>query len=405
MANSDSNGIEISHGNNPYDLFPGYHPPAREERQDAYQRGLVSIDANALLDLYRFSERARKEYFRVLEVLRPRLFITHQAASEFYRNRLTVVESRLNAAEDKIREIKKPLDSVVERIREFANRYQIDEYERQRLIELVDNLFSDLTASIRGAGAYDLTSDQVKAATDSVLKRLELLLAGRVGDALNETAYRQAIAEAMRRKDARIPPGYADERKRAPEQQAGDYLIWQQLIDEARLHGRPVLFVTNEAKEDWILEGPSDQILGPRPELVLEMRREANVQLHMVSVVGLLREAPEYLGTTVSPSTIQEAELLPVRREVNSVYTSDAIEQFDKLPESDQTAIRSMLYRIGRRLAEAGTLEDLSDFPHLTVRGDAGAIQLRDSMLVHFHVEPASAEAIDLVVDRMGYYK
>jgi hypothetical protein len=117
---------------------------------------LVSLDANALLDRYRFSERARDEFFEVLGKLQPRLFITHQAATEFYRNRLIVVESRLAAAEEKCKEIEKPLGSVSEKIREFANRHQIDLRERNRLIGLVDKLSSTLTEAIMAAGEYDL---------------------------------------------------------------------------------------------------------------------------------------------------------------------------------------------------------------------------------------------------------
>jgi hypothetical protein len=66
MVDVDGEAIAISHGNNPQDLFPGYYPPTEEERRDAYRRGLVSLDANALLDLYRFSERARNEFLRFL---------------------------------------------------------------------------------------------------------------------------------------------------------------------------------------------------------------------------------------------------------------------------------------------------------------------------------------------------
>jgi hypothetical protein len=61
LVAEDGEAIEILHGNKLEDLFPGYYPPTKEERRDAYRRGLVSLDANALLDLYRFSERARNE--------------------------------------------------------------------------------------------------------------------------------------------------------------------------------------------------------------------------------------------------------------------------------------------------------------------------------------------------------
>ena len=53
-------------------------------------------------------------------------------------------------------------------------------------------------------------------------KRFQSLVSGRVGDPLADVEYEQAIKEAARRKERRIPPGYAD-KKGTPELQAGDY--------------------------------------------------------------------------------------------------------------------------------------------------------------------------------------
>src|ERR1700733_6019995 len=256
MTDANDEGITISHGNSLGDLFPGYYPPSDEDRKNAYLQGLVSLDANALLDLYRFSKPARDEFFEVLEKLGPRLFVTHQAALEFHRGRLSTVESRLRAAEEKCKEIEQPLANVVQMIQEFANRYQIDADERQRLIRLVEELSSTLTDAIKAAGTYDLTREDVRRATDVVLTRLNSLLAGRVGDALTEAQYKQAVAEAERRKEGRIPPGYADEKKKkSPDLLAGDFLVWRQLLNEAAFQKRPVLLVSDEQKEDWILKG------------------------------------------------------------------------------------------------------------------------------------------------------
>jgi hypothetical protein len=351
--------IAILHGNKPRDLFPGYYRPTKEERRNAYRSGLVSLDANALLDLYRFNPHARSEFFEVLERLRPRLFVTHQAALEFHRRRLSVVEDRLSAAEAKCKEIEQPLRSITDKINEFANRHQIDAAERQRLTGLVQGLASTLADSIRTAGAYDLTIEQARDTSDPVLERLELLLAERIGDAPSESQSKQLVKEAARRADENIPPGYADNKKIVPELRAGDYVMWWQLIDEARKHNRPVLFVTNEQKEDWVLKGTANQILGPRPELVLEMQRDAGVAFHMASVVGLLTEAREYLGTTVSPSTIREAEAKD--RDVDFVFTSESARQYNQLSGGEQDQFRRALLPAYQALMNGRVLDDWPD--------------------------------------------
>jgi hypothetical protein len=401
MTDASDRVVLISHGNNLADLFPGYYPPTKEERQDAYRRGLVSIDANALLDLYRFSERARNEFFDVLKELRPRLFITHQATLEFYRNRLSVVAGRLGATEDKCKEIVQAMRGVIQRIQEFANRYQINMEERQRLTGLIEELSSTLTGSIKVAGTYDLTIEQVKDAADIVLRRLESLLAGRVGDPLTDAESKQAMREAARRRDERIPPGYLDEKKSSPEQAAGDYLVWRQLMNEAKLHEVPVLLVTNEQKEDWVLKGSSNQILGPRPELVLEMKKEANCALHMVTVVGLLKEAPEFLGTAVSLSTILEAESLPGAQEVNVIFEPRMFKAFKELRPEDRDKLIGAFDDIKDKLRQGAELNDWPENNIYIWPDDVYSLRWSDSGMAFFSLSKPTPGGTLIVIERI----
>jgi len=309
-----------------------------------------------------------------------------------------VVESRLNAPEEKCKEIEQPLKNVIEKIQEFANRYQIDSLERHRLIGLVQKLSATLTDSIRAAGMYDLAKEQVRDATDPVLQRLQSLLADRVGDALSEAEYKQAVKEALRRREDRIPPGYA-EKKLSPELQAGDYLVWRELMNEASLHDRPVLLVTNEQKEDWVLRGPSNQVLGPRPELVLEMRREPKAALHMITVVGLLKEAPEYLGTTVSPSTIREAEFFPIKTQrVNVTVTPRAAEQYGGLSEGEKRQFTSALDSIYNGLVAGRTIETIAGINVSRLQGNHYVVRWSSYGRAIIALEYGSSDDYDLIM-------
>jgi hypothetical protein len=66
MRNQDDDLIDIENGNSLHNQFPGYYRPNYDERTIAHRRGLVSLNANALLDLYRFSPKSRDEFFDVL---------------------------------------------------------------------------------------------------------------------------------------------------------------------------------------------------------------------------------------------------------------------------------------------------------------------------------------------------
>jgi PIN like domain len=316
-------------------LFPGYYLPSSEARREAFTRGLVSFDANALLSLYRFTPTARQELLQVMRSLQSRIFITHQAAFEFHRGRLEVVDDRLTIASEESQELSKLLSQINDRIRAFSKRYQIGQDQRESLLAAVQQLDERLSEELMAATSYDLKREDVKNAVDPVIRELDTLLADRVGAALSDAAMATARKEAERRKVEKIPPGYSDAAKRSA-YQAGDYIIWRQLLDQAKVHGRPVLFVSDDNKEDWMRIGRSKETLGPRPELVLEMQLEAGVQLHTASVLGLLVDAPKYLGSEVSSATLREAEALPRPSNVEQTFSDRAIENLREYEDAER---------------------------------------------------------------------
>jgi hypothetical protein len=358
MTEADDS-IEIEAGTDLHDLFPGYYPPSNEHRRRAYQTGLVSLDANALLDTYRFTAKSRAEFFQVLEALGKRLFLTHQAALEFHRDRLKVVQDRLGAAQVKCDEVSKALLAVKERVAEFANRHQIDVDHKERLMDMVDVLESTLKEEITEIGTYDLSEKDVRHATDAVITRINTIFVGRVGPAMTAPEMESVVSEAERRRSKQIPPGYADNKPSA-ELRAGDYIVWRQLITEAAKHDGPILLVTNERKEDWLLKDSSGKVLGPRPELVLEMQQEASSSLHVVNVVGLLKEAREYLGSAVSDTTIAEAESLPSKRKLDiAVATDEVSAAFAQMPKAEQEQFLASFIHLRKSLEAGGNYSNL----------------------------------------------
>src|ERR1051326_1722089 len=72
------------------ELFPGYFRPTTEEFKALWASCLFAVDANVLLNLYRYSQATRQELEKALATVQDCLFIPHQAAREFLRNRLSV---------------------------------------------------------------------------------------------------------------------------------------------------------------------------------------------------------------------------------------------------------------------------------------------------------------------------
>ncbi|MDB9518697.1 PIN domain-containing protein [Roseofilum reptotaenium CS-1145] len=73
------------------DLFPSYCP-SQKEFKEIWQSAIFILDTNVLLNLYRYSEETRKQFFSVLEKLSDQLWIPYQVALEFQDNRIRVVQ-------------------------------------------------------------------------------------------------------------------------------------------------------------------------------------------------------------------------------------------------------------------------------------------------------------------------
>ena len=63
-----------------------------------------------------------------------------------------------------------------------------------------------------------------------------------------------------------------DERKSEdgdPLRKFGDFFLWKELLEHGKEQKRPIIFVTDDKKEDWWLK-VKGRTLGPRPELIAE---------------------------------------------------------------------------------------------------------------------------------------
>ncbi|MFE3280672.1 PIN-like domain-containing protein [Nocardia sp. NPDC059239] len=74
-------------------MFSGHYPPTDLELRELVEGGLVVLDANALLDMYRFTPGTRAEYLEALGLLGDRLWIPHRAAEEFMGRRGDAIAS------------------------------------------------------------------------------------------------------------------------------------------------------------------------------------------------------------------------------------------------------------------------------------------------------------------------
>jgi hypothetical protein len=94
--------------------FAGWSPQKDEIRRRAFESGLVVLDANILLAFYEVGSAAREEIISILEKQGTRLWVPHQAALEFSRNRSEVVTKRLAQFSDVRRSVKSATTEAID---------------------------------------------------------------------------------------------------------------------------------------------------------------------------------------------------------------------------------------------------------------------------------------------------
>jgi CheY-like chemotaxis protein len=140
-----------------------------------------------------------------------------------------------------------------------------------------------------------------------VIVGLEEILQDRVGRPLGKTEHGEALAEAKRRGQAKIPPGYMDSAKDSEEAAAGDYLLWAQVLREARRRSRDVLLVTGDVKEDW-WRRERNELRGPRRELVEELQSVADMKLFMLRPDSFMVHARAALQVDVRDESVEDVD-------------------------------------------------------------------------------------------------
>ncbi|MFJ6676359.1 PIN-like domain-containing protein [Actinosynnema sp. NPDC091369] len=281
--------------------FEGYLSPSDQDFRAVLMSGMVVLDTNVLLNLYRFDEDARMDLLTILDRLRNNVWIPHQALEEFLRNREQTILSRSNIRRDALESLKKPVRALEHAMENWARGVGLPQEKLTKYLEQISSLHDALREAIEGPTAHDPLTSARDTNHDPVLASLRSIFEGRVGEALPNEEFVAALAEAKRRADEKIPPGYMD-RDKPDHRGPGDYLVWEQTLREAARRSTDVLLVTSDMKEDWWRKVRGTPA-GPRVELVDELRRRAGVRLFMLQPQDFLTIAGRLLDVEVRPDS------------------------------------------------------------------------------------------------------
>lgn len=361
--------------------FPGWYPKKPEAIAKIWETAIFVPDANVLLHCLRHTTVVRDELLRLFGALGDSLWIPYQVGLEFQRNRLDVEFGALDAYDALIKDQEAIVDKARDRLRQLRAHPTIDV---QKELAALDMFLSDFKGRMEAARAAHPSAE-----IDGVVEKLTKLLDQRVGDKMPVDRLVALKKEGEDRYSKKIPPGYKDQKKDAGEfDKFGDLIIWKGMIAKAKVDKRPIIFISDDAKEDWwwIHRGRK---LGPRPELVEEFKGESGQDFHIYEFSQFLRFAadrfPEIKANVEKVEESLLADESARRRQSDAAEARDAEIKLRQLEDERDRLIAALSGTPGSSAA--------------SVTADRSALRARLTE-VNLEIERLSSEASGATSDR-----
>jgi PIN like domain len=190
--------------------FRSHYAPTKTELAALWQDGLIILDTNSILNLFRYTHSTKEAFVAVLDAKQSSLWCPHHVGLEFHRRRHSVVFDQKAAFENTGRalsEIQKVAHKQLEELH-LSRHPLIDSKDLEtRICSNVDAL----KQSVEEMQAQH-TGPESLAEIEDTFQKISDLYDGRVGTPYTEERLSQLYADgASRYKDA-VPPGYKDSR-------------------------------------------------------------------------------------------------------------------------------------------------------------------------------------------------
>lgn len=315
------------------DLVFGYSRPTDEEFAEMWRQCVFAFDANTLLNIYRYTPETQEKFFAALERLKERIWIPRQAASEYQKNREEVINSQLKVYDEvaaRFEEIEKTAKHLEENFKKHRS------IKIKSVVEQIRNGLANAKASLdKDKAQHPKTSDHEKL-HDQVVE----ILAGKTGAGFDDKRLAQIYEEAEQRFKVQRPPGFGDIKKPVPDRY-GDVVMWFQIIEYAKTEKKPLIFVTDDRKDDWWLK-KSGKTVSPRPELLEEFDAAAKVRFYMYQSEQFIERALEFFDIEDRQSAVEEIQEIRKQDEAQEAKQNTAFDRIDSSQYSGKSSYRTI---------------------------------------------------------------
>ncbi len=253
--------------------FREYFPLLEEELKDIWKDCIFIFDTNVLLNMYRYTEKARNDYIRVFRTLwkEDRLYLPYHVWWEFFENRRNVLNSNkkhystiCNSLRKELETIKKIKDHPMLDLKDITDRLQ----------EIID----DIQEKEKDHPDYNWEKDVI-------LVEITSIFDWKIWEKPTTDYSEKVEKEWLERYKKKIPPWFEDDKK--PTNKFWDYFVWKEILEKWKTSKKSIVFITDDTKEDWWLRDEWKTIM-PHPSLRREFFECAGTDFHMYTPENFL---------------------------------------------------------------------------------------------------------------------
>ncbi|MCU0678572.1 MAG: PIN domain-containing protein [Candidatus Pacebacteria bacterium] len=267
--------------------FSEFYRPTDKEFDRLWANCIFVFDANVLLNLYRYPQKTTRKLLPIIESVKERVWLPYQAGEEYQRNRLKVINEQKEAYGLVNGLIDKTLEKLMSEIKQYSRHPFLDgENICSKVLDAKQKLITELS-KVEDTHPDWETKDYIR-------RKLDKIFSNRVGECFTEDELIEIYKEGEARFKKEIPPGFKDKDKDSTDptetKKYGDFVIWKEILRYANNVKKPIIFITDDQKDDWWWK-VAGKNMGPRHELIKEIRNFANVDFYMYESAQFMRYA------------------------------------------------------------------------------------------------------------------
>ena len=348
------------------DEFYGFYREPFNKENMTSENTIIVFDTNSLLNVFRFTPEASKEYFEIIQSIQDKIYIPYLVALEFHFHKSeTLLLNEINVTKFKNNFSKNwnKLKSEAAKTLFSSLSYRND-IDKKELNAYLSDLLNSEYLNIENKLVEKISS--ISENQTNIFNALVEIMHSKTGERYTQDMITKIEKEGEERYKNGIPPGFNDANKKLSrsyngikyQQKFGDLIIWKDIINKAKEDRiKHVIFVTSDGKRDSktdlnykVCVGNDGngkkkyQIIGPRIELIEEMKNETGADFYLMDELEFMKQFSQEEVSSQVAKSISDT-LLDFAKIVSTSLNDSTVKSLVKSPSQSISSKSSVIKR------------------------------------------------------------